>query len=178
MRPESTMHTLIGRHLVIAAALVAATASGGAWADGPRTSVGIQVAAPGVAVEYRSGSRVHAVPRHPRVRPYHYAPRLRYVPPAVWVAPAPYWGPTIHYGPSWYGGYYYYGPGYSGVDPQPTEPQVWIERGQDESAQDDGGAAAAQGWWYWCDDPQGYHPQVRECPGGWRPVAPQPAERR
>ncbi len=28
--------------------------------------------------------------------------------------------------------------------------------------------------WYYCDDPQGYYPYVRQCPGGWRPVAPPP----
>ncbi len=28
--------------------------------------------------------------------------------------------------------------------------------------------------WYYCDDPQGYYPYVRQCPGGWRPVAPTP----
>jgi hypothetical protein len=28
--------------------------------------------------------------------------------------------------------------------------------------------------WYYCDYPQGYYPYVRQCPGGWRPVAPTP----
>ena len=176
------MQTLTGRRLVVAAALAAATASGGAWADGRRASVGVQVAGPGVAVEYRSSPRAHPAPRHYRAPAYHYrAPRLRYVPPAVWVAPMPYWGPGIHYGPSWYGGYYYYGPAYPSVDPEPSGPQVWIERAPGSDPQAEGGAGgtpAPQGWWYWCNEPQGYYPDVRECPGGWVPVAPQPAQQR
>jgi hypothetical protein len=28
--------------------------------------------------------------------------------------------------------------------------------------------------WYYCDNTKGYYPYVRQCPGGWRPVAPTP----
>jgi hypothetical protein len=27
-------------------------------------------------------------------------------------------------------------------------------------------------YWYYCQDPQGYYPYTRECPGGWMTVAP------
>ncbi|MGQ0742205.1 MAG: hypothetical protein ACT4OG_07935 [Alphaproteobacteria bacterium] len=29
-------------------------------------------------------------------------------------------------------------------------------------------------YWYWCDDPPGYYPYVRECYGPWIPVPPEP----
>jgi len=27
-------------------------------------------------------------------------------------------------------------------------------------------------YWYYCQDPQGYHPYIKECPGGWLTVVP------
>ena len=27
-------------------------------------------------------------------------------------------------------------------------------------------------YWYYCPDPEGYHPYVRDCPGGWMQVVP------
>lgn len=32
----------------------------------------------------------------------------------------------------------------------------------------------AQNYWYYCANPEGYYPYVKECPGGWQKVAPQP----
>ena len=29
-------------------------------------------------------------------------------------------------------------------------------------------------YWYYCQDPEGYYPNVDECPDGWQQVAPQP----
>src|SRR5665811_1104167 len=31
-------------------------------------------------------------------------------------------------------------------------------------------------YWYYCQDPEGYYPDVDECPDGWQQVAPQPDE--
>jgi hypothetical protein len=28
-------------------------------------------------------------------------------------------------------------------------------------------------YWYYCQDPQGYHPYISDCPGGWMKVVPQ-----
>lgn len=42
-------------------------------------------------------------------------------------------------------------------------PPVYIEQGD------------AAGYWYYCNKPAGYYPGVRECPGGWVRVVPQPA---
>jgi len=30
------------------------------------------------------------------------------------------------------------------------------------------------GYWYYCNEAQAYYPYVRQCPGPWQPVAPQP----
>ncbi|MFA6313755.1 MAG: hypothetical protein WCV99_00795 [Sterolibacterium sp.] len=29
-------------------------------------------------------------------------------------------------------------------------------------------------WWYFCKNPEGYYPYVRECPSGWEKVSPVP----
>ena len=173
------MHSPTGSFLIALAAVTAAAAAGPALADGPRGRVGVSVAAPGVAVHYQS--------RGYRPAPRVYAtPRLRYG-PSVYLAPVPIWGaPAYYYGaPYWYGGVYgganYYGPGYpygqAYPGGAPAGPQVYIERGADEGAPAPSAAAPAQGWWYWCGDPEGYYPTVRECPGGWQQVAPQPPSR-
>ncbi len=90
------------------------------------------------------------------------------------------WG----WGGPWYGygyGYGYYPPAYSyppygyyGYPPYygygTSSPPVYIEQG--------GGSAPAQqpasNYWYYCSNPQGYYPYVKECPSGWQKVAPQP----
>lgn len=163
------MHSTLGRILVAAAALALTTFAGVARADGQRARVGVHVAGPGVGVHYQS--RPYGAP--PRV---YATPRTRYYGPSVYLG-VPLWAPPAYYGSPWYGGGYWYGPGYTTVVPVPSQPPVYIERGQDEGAPAPEAAAPAQGWWYWCTDPEGYYPTVRECPGGWQQVAPQPAAR-
>jgi hypothetical protein len=70
----------------------------------------------------------------------------------------PYWGP--YWGPAWYypPPYYYYPP------PAPAQPQEYVERID----------PSEQGYWYYCDQSRGYYPNVKECPAGWRRVAPTP----
>jgi hypothetical protein len=46
----------------------------------------------------------------------------------------------------------------------PPTPPVYI---QQQAAPD-----YPSGYWYYCDDPQGYYPTVRECPDGWQRVPP------
>jgi hypothetical protein len=29
-------------------------------------------------------------------------------------------------------------------------------------------------YWYYCQNPQGYYPYVKSCPGGWTQVEPKP----
>jgi hypothetical protein len=73
----------------------------------------------------------------------------------------PYWGPYWGWGPSYYypPPYYYYPPA-----PAPAQPTEYVERI----------SPANQGWWYYCEQSRGYYPYVKECPTGWRRVAPAP----
>lgn len=70
-----------------------------------------------------------------------------YGPPAY--APGPYWGPPP---------YYYPAPPLVVV---PQQPQAYVQRNQPESD-----------YWYYCQNPQGYYPYIRSCPGGWMKVVP------
>jgi hypothetical protein len=76
---------------------------------------------------------------------------------SFWFGP-PYWGP-----PAWGPGYYYPGPAYYGPHPMIVQqPPVYVQRGREESD-----------YWYYCDNPQGYYPYVKSCPGGWMKVVPE-----
>lgn len=60
--------------------------------------------------------------------------------------------------------YYYYPPT---VIVRP-EPQVYIERSAPQPA------PQTQAYWYYCTNPQGYYPYIKDCPGGWLQVVPSP----
>jgi len=66
---------------------------------------------------------------------------------------------------------YYYPPSYYYPPPpiyvSPPQPSVYIERPPAESV------PPPQNYWYYCTDPEGYYPTVKECPGGWLKVLPQ-----
>ncbi|HYF58846.1 MAG TPA: hypothetical protein VEA81_07820 [Burkholderiaceae bacterium] len=77
------------------------------------------------------------------------------------------------YGPGWYPGW-----GWSAYPPVVVAPPVvvspppnvvYVERAPEPV---DPGAAPAAGYWYWCAEPQGWYPEVRECTNGWQPVPP------
>jgi hypothetical protein len=70
--------------------------------------------------------------------------------------PGYYWGGSIVVGAPWYP-YGYYAAPPTVVQP----PAVTVE--------------PQQNYWYYCQEPQGYYPYVKECPGGWMKVVPQPA---
>jgi hypothetical protein len=95
-------------------------------------------------------------------------------------APACAWGghhgPSVRFGvvvggPLWYGPAYYppyyYPPYYA---PLPVSPPVYIEQGEAQPAP----APRPREYWYYCAEAKGYYPYVKECPGGWQRVAPQP----
>ncbi|WER49164.1 hypothetical protein CupriaWKF_18520 [Cupriavidus sp. WKF15] len=71
--------------------------------------------------------------------------------------------------PGWWG-YPYYGgwpyPDYYGYYAPPAQ---YIEKG------DVSDGASANAWWYRCDQPSGYYPYVKTCPGGWQTVPAQPS---
>ena len=78
------------------------------------------------------------------------------------------WVVTI--GPAW--GPWYYPPPYyyPPVVIERVEPPVYIQ--QPAPAAEPPPPASA--YWYYCASAKGYYPYVKECPGGWQKVAPQP----
>jgi hypothetical protein len=78
----------------------------------------------------------------------------------------------VYFGPIWspwfYPPPYYYQPQVVVVPPSPSP--VYIE--QSDVAPD---PVAAQQYWYYCAAAKGYYPYVKECPGGWQKVLPEPA---
>ena len=67
--------------------------------------------------------------------------------------------------------YYYYPPYYPPATViVPAQPQTYIEQQPAPPA----ASPPAQGWWHYCADARAYYPYVKECPGGWQRVAPQP----
>ena len=80
--------------------------------------------------------------------PHHEHPRVFFI------------GPSVVYLPA-YSPYYYYPPGII------LAPPTYL----DGSSVPPGVQPA---YWYYCDNPRGYYPNVRECPGGWRQVVPTP----
>ncbi len=72
--------------------------------------------------------------------------------------------------PFGFSGYPFYYPSY--VYPPtvivPTTPPVYIQQQPAQPAQ------PKTSYWYYCQNPNGYYPYVKNCPGGWLQVAPQP----
>lgn len=52
----------------------------------------------------------------------------------------------------------------------PPAPPVYIEQSHPQTA-------LPPNYWYYCQNPQGYYPYVKECAGGWQQVSPQPPTR-
>lgn len=82
-----------------------------------------------------------------------------------------------HFGYRSYGYPYFYPPLYA-YPPYyppttvvvPTTPPVYI---QDEGKRP---AQPQTNYWYYCRNPEGYYPYVKQCPEGWLQVAPQPPD--
>lgn len=75
----------------------------------------------------------------------------------LWVGPG--WGWPYYY-PSYY--YPYYPP-----DPPIViqQPEVYVQPAPQEEQ---------PLYWYFCKEPQGYYPYVKQCPTGWMKVVPTP----
>ncbi len=90
-----------------------------------------------------------------------------------------FWG--NYYGPGFYSPYgyrayghadsffrpYYYT--YPPVVTAPSRSPVYIQQQPEPKL-----AQPKTNYWYYCQYPQGYYPHIKECPGGWTQVAPQP----
>lgn len=81
------------------------------------------------------------------------------------------------YYPGYYGyrsyGYrrpYYRSYAYPSTIVVPSSPPVYIQRATPAPAQ------PQTNYWYYCREPDGYYPYVKQCPAGWLQVAPQPAQ--
>jgi hypothetical protein len=81
----------------------------------------------------------------------------------------PWWGPgwSVGWGPWWGGGYPYYNPYY-------TAPPVIIRQSPNEYIERNTEQSEAY-YWYFCRNPQGYYPYVKQCPNGWLKVLPSPS---
>lgn len=83
----------------------------------------------------------------------------------------PYWGPSYYPSP------YYYPPYYPGYYPplvvERPVPQVYIEQAP-VAAPPVPASVAPASYWYYCAATRSYYPYVKECPGGWQKVLPQP----
>ncbi len=84
-----------------------------------------------------------------------------YIGGSFWLGP-PAWGPA-YYGPGYWGPRYYYPPpAYYAPAPVIVQPAPqYVERTQPDAD-----------YWYYCENPRGYYPYVRTCPGGWMRVVP------
>ena len=144
--------------LFVAAAIVAQSAH--AHGGRVRGSVSVQLGPAVIAAPYWRGSI------HPRV---YIAPPLIYAPFAY-----PYGANPYPYGYPY--GYPYASPYGQPYPSTPPQPQSYVERAPEPGveAQPPLGSAPEPGYWYWCTDPQGYYPSVRECAQGWLQVPAQP----
>ena len=77
--------------------------------------------------------------------------------PGYWGAPYPYYAP------------YYYQPAVT------SAPVTYIERADEVRAP---ASTGRRDWWYLCPETKTYYPYVKECPGGWQKVEPQPSAER
>jgi hypothetical protein len=75
---------------------------------------------------------------------------------SVWIGPV--------WGPGWWGPAYPYPYPYYAAPPVVVQqqPEVYVAPEQ------------APSYWYFCQNPQGYYPYVKQCPGGWKKVVPSP----
>ena len=60
---------------------------------------------------------------------------------------------------------YYYPPAIITV---PATPPVYIQRSPSAAQQN------PPGYWYYCNNPEGYYPYIKECLNGWQQVGPVP----
>lgn len=54
------------------------------------------------------------------------------------------------------------------VAPAPPRPPAYIQQQTPQRAE------SITSYWHYCKDPEGYYPHIKDCPGGWLRVAPQP----
>lgn len=148
--------TKISLSLTIVAILLAGASVSGVAFAAVNWNVGVYLGAP---IGFNSGYYPYSSYVAPYyVTPAYYPPVPVYYPPApVYYPPAPVYYQTV----------------------QPT-PVIYTERRdgsqiRTQEAPINSAQAAQRSWWYYCADAKAYYPYVKQCPGGWLRVAPQPA---
>jgi hypothetical protein len=98
------------------------------------------------------------------------------------MARAPYYPPSYGYPSVGYGANYGYPPnyGYAPVAPiglPPSAPPIYIQQ-EVVQVQPPVQGPNSQGtsYWHYCRQPEGYYPYIKNCPGGWLQVAPEPRQ--
>jgi hypothetical protein len=85
----------------------------------------------------------------------------------------PYWGYYPFYWGAWAVGWPYGGWPYGYYAASPYQGWPYYPSGVTEASPAYSEPAPQQPYyWYYCQDPQGYYPYVRSCPGGWIQVVP------
>ncbi len=85
----------------------------------------------------------------------------------IWIDPG--WG----WDPWWWGppyDYYSYNDGYYPYYDY-AAPPVYVQQQPQQYVQK-APQQEEQSYWYFCENPQGYYPYVKKCPGGWMKVVP------
>jgi hypothetical protein len=77
--------------------------------------------------------------------------------PAFWYYPSPYYYPPYYYSPA--------------VAVVPSSPPTYVEQGSAQAAPE---PSQASQYWYYCPESKIYYPYIKQCPGGWQRVVPQP----
>jgi hypothetical protein len=79
---------------------------------------------------------------------------------SIWLGPG--------WGPGWWGPYYnpYYYPYYQEPIVVEQRPEIYLQPLPQAEQQ--------PVYWYYCKNPQGYYPYVKQCPDGWMKVVPTP----
>jgi len=105
------------------------------------------------------GSEHYRGSGHYRESGYYHGPRYYYG-GSIWIGPG--WGPWWGY-PDYSYPYYPYYPAPPVINQQ--QQPVYVEPAPQQEEQN---------YWYYCPNPQGYYPYVKQCPKGWLKVIPSP----
>ena len=100
----------------------------------------------------------------PALAQWHRGPRIGFGINFGYPLYAPYYVPPPYY--------YYPPPAY--YPPVAAPAPEYIERSEPAAPQASSPPNQNPAYWYYCAESKTYYPYVKECPGGWQRVAPQP----
>jgi len=85
----------------------------------------------------------------------------------------PFVGTRVFIGPIWWGSPFWWGPPYPYPYAYPyyALPPVIVQQAPPVYIQQEP-QPSPQAYWYYCPNPQGYYPYIKECPQGWMTVVP------